>query len=150
MAQADFDDFASQDRAELELEKDTLLAFGTIFLGAYLLMVAGAFHFIQGLAAVINNDFFVSRPGFDMQLDITTWGWIQMVVGALLGIVGMLLLTGSKWARLIAIGAVTLSAVGNFYSIPYFPIWSIVILTLDLVVLWALITRGKELASLAE
>ncbi len=126
-------------------EQENFWGIGLIFLGALMMMTAGSFHFIQGLAAVLNEDFFVPHQGFGMQLDVTAWGWLQMLGGTVLGIIALFLMMGSALARWAAIVAVVLSLIGSFYSVPYYPIWSVILVAFDLVILWALIVYGKKL-----
>jgi hypothetical protein len=123
----------------------SLWGIGLIFAGAFLLMLMGCFHFVIGLAAVTQEEFFTIRPNYDMALDVQTWGWVQMIGGIFAAIAGTLLLTGTRWARYVCILLLTLSMLWSFYSIPYYPVWSIVIIAIDAAVLWALIVHGDEL-----
>jgi len=119
-------------------------AVGFIFLGTVMMMLLGSFHIIAGISALIDDDFFVVRDGFALKMDVTTWGWIQIVGGIALMLAGLGLLSGSVIARFVAIFFIVLSAVWNFYSIPYYPVWSILMLVMCFGVLWALIAHGHE------
>jgi hypothetical protein len=68
-----------------------------------------------------------------------------MIGGVVAAIAGTLLLTGARWARYVCIVLLTLSMLGSFYSIPYYPVWSVLIIAIDAGVLWALIVHGDEL-----
>ena len=110
-----------------------------VFAAAFM-VVGGIFHFLNGLAAVINDHFFVIVDGYAYNVDVTVWGWLHIITGVILTLVGVNLLTGKTWARLVAVLMVVCSAMLNFVYIPYQPLWSIVLLVMDGVLLWALIT----------
>ena len=117
-------------------------ATGIVLFAAVLMIVAGAFHFLQGLTAVINGDFFAVVANYAYDLDIQAWGWLHLLGGLSLFLVGIGLLSGSIWARLLAMFLVVISAMINFVYIPYQPLWAIVLLVIDGVILWALLTQG--------
>jgi hypothetical protein len=127
-------------------EAEVGLAIGMIVLGATLMMIAGIFHFIIGLTALLNEDFYPVRPGYDFEIDTMAWGWLHLVGGVVMMAVGTFLFTGQTWARLTAIGVAVLSLVWSFYSIPYYPIWSLMIIAIDLGLIWALVAHGRELS----
>jgi hypothetical protein len=104
------------------------------------MVVGGSFHAIQGLAALINDDFFVNVQGYAYDIDITSWGWLHLGVGIVVALTGLTLLSGAIWARLIALFIVVVSAIINFIYIPYQPLWSIILLVIDGAIIWALLT----------
>ena len=69
-------------------------------------------------------------------------GWIHLLVGLLVAFAGYGLLSGKTWARTVAILLVVLSAIANFLFIPYYPFWSLLIITLDVFVIWAIAAHG--------
>jgi hypothetical protein len=119
-------------------------AVGFIFLGAVMMMLLGSFHIIAGISGLLDDDFYTVRPNFALELDVTAWGWTHIIGGIVLMVSGLGLLTGSVAARMVAIVAVVLACVWNFYSIPYYPVWSILMLAMCIGVLWALIAHGHE------
>ena len=121
-------------------------ATGFVVLAAVWMTVAGAFHFIEGLAAVINDEYFVVVDTYAYDLDVSTWGWFHLFGGIILVIAGLSLLSGATWSRILAIFLVVASALFNFVSIPYQPIWSIALLALNGLILWALLSvdEGAE------
>jgi hypothetical protein len=116
-----------------------------MFTASMIMMLVGSFHIMQGLAAVLNDSFYVVRPGYDLELNVTTWGWLHMAGGILIIFGSIGLLMGSIWARVLAIVMAVASAIWSFYSIPYYPVWSILVIALDIGVLWALTTHGHDL-----
>ena len=127
---------------------ETALAFAVVFFmtGSAMLVMLGSFHFIAGLAALLDDDFYTLRPDYALEIDVTIWGWIQVVGGAIAVVAGAVLVTGAAWARIAAIVLALCSFFWSFYSIPYYPIWSLLIMVLDVGLLWALLTQGKVLA----
>jgi hypothetical protein len=118
---------------------------GFILFAAFMMMVLGVFHALVGLTGVLDDDFYVVREGYDLKIGVTAWGWIHMIGGVVIVVAGWyLLLTGHLWARLTAILVVSVSMIWNFYSIPYYPVWSIVMIALDIGILWAVTAHGSE------
>ncbi|MFD6065473.1 DUF7144 family membrane protein, partial [Rhodococcus wratislaviensis] len=96
--------------------------------------------FFQGIAAVAENEVFVTGLNYVYKFDLTTWGWIHIVLGVLVAAVGLALFTGAGWARVTAIVIAAVSILANFLWLPYYPWWSVLIIALDVVVIWALST----------
>jgi hypothetical protein len=117
----------------------------TAFAGVILLSV-GIFQILEGLAAVINDDFLVVVRNYAFALDVTTWGWLHMLLGAVAVAVGVFILQGAPWARAIGIVIAGLSAIANFLFIPYYPLWALLIIALDVAVIWALAVYDPERA----
>lgn len=105
---------------------------------AVMMIMIGIFHAIAGIAALVEDQFFVVTPNYFVELDVTAWGWIHLIFGIVVGLAGFFVLTGAVWARVIGIVLALLSAIGNFFFIPYYPVWSILIIALDIFVIWAL------------
>jgi hypothetical protein len=117
-------------------------ALGGITFAACVLTIVGAFQIIGGLAAIINDDFFINVQNYSFDIDTTGWGWIHFLLGILLVITGFGLFGRAAWAGVTAIFLASLSAVVNFFSIPYYPAWSILVIALDVWVIWALTRPG--------
>src|SRR6478735_9996903 len=110
-----------------------------IFAGAALLTV-GIFQFLEGVAAAAKDDLFVRTSNYVFSFDLTTWGWIHIVVGILVAVVGGAILAGQRWALLAGIVLAVVSALLNFLWLPYYPVWAVVIIAFDVAVIWALST----------
>ena len=110
-----------------------------IFAGAALLTV-GIFQFLEGVAAAAKDDVFVTTRNYVFEFDLTTWGWIHLVFGILVAIVGGAILAGQKWALVAGIALAMVSALMNFLWLPYYPAWAIIIIAFDIAVIWALST----------
>jgi hypothetical protein len=113
----------------------------TVF-AAVMMIMAGVFHAIQGLVGIFENEFYVPTRNYTFQFDATTWGWTHLLVGLLVAFAGWGLLSGRTWARVVAITLAVVSAIANFAFIPYYPFWSMLIIVIDIVVIWAIAAYG--------
>jgi hypothetical protein len=113
------------------------------FAGTVMILV-GIFQAFEGLTAVINGSFFFVVPNYVYHIDVRTWGWIHLIVGIVVAIAGFSVFSGRLWARVIGIILAMLSALVNFFYIPYYPFWSILIIALDIGVIWALAVFGRR------
>ena len=120
-------------------------AVGLILFAAIMMIMVGVFQAIQGLVGIFENEFYVPTRNYLFQFDATTWGWTHLLVGLLVAFAGWGLLSGRTWARVAAITLAVLSAIANFAFIPYYPFWSLLIITLDIFVIWAVAAHGGEL-----
>jgi hypothetical protein len=109
----------------------------TVF-AATIMIVAGVFQALQGLVALANSEFYVVGSEYTFEFDITAWGWIHLLLGIALAIVGYFLFVGATWSRWTAIVLVGLSMLANFMWLPYYPIWALIIIALDVAVVWAI------------
>jgi len=118
---------------------------GWVWFAGIVILTVGFFNVISGLVAVFSSD---SLVGLTEQgvvvLDVSTWGWIHLVIGVLLVLTGFALLAGQTWARVVAIILVVLNAIAQFTTLQVTPWWSLVTIVLDIFVLWALIVHGDE------
>lgn len=119
-------------------------AAGASIAAAVLLMTVGILQLFQGISAVAKDNLLVVGPEYTYQFDVTTWGWIHIVVGILIALTGLALLSGATWARVTAIVLAALSIIANFLWLPYYPLWSILIIALDVVVIWAVTTWDND------
>jgi hypothetical protein len=113
-------------------------ATGFAAFASVMMTMLGSFHAIMGLVALLNDDFFVRLPNYTFRLDVTEWGWIHVIAGAIVGWAGISLISGRVWARAVGIVVAALSAIANFLWLPYSPVWSIILIGLAITVIWAL------------
>jgi hypothetical protein len=114
------------------------LAVGLVVFAAAIMIMVGAFQIIAGLAAIFDDQFYVVTRNYVFDLDATAWGWIHLLLGLLLVFAGWGIFSGATWARVTGMVLATLSAIANFFFIPYYPVWAIAIIALDVLVIWAL------------
>jgi hypothetical protein len=115
---------------------------GYVFAGV-ILIVVGVFHAIAGLVAIFDSGFYVVTANYTFDLDTTAFGWLHLIGGLLVLAAGFALFSAATWARVVGVTFATLSAIANFFFIPYYPFWAILIIALDIWVIWAL-TRHVE------
>jgi hypothetical protein len=118
----------------------------TVFAGALMVMV-GAFHAFQGLVALFNDTFYVVGPKYIFQFNITTWGWLHLILGIVVALAGAALFRGAVWARTVAVIVACVSVVASFISMPYYPLWSITVIVLDIFIIWAVTVHGRDIAA---
>ncbi len=119
-------------------------AFGGIVFAGSVLTLIGCFQVIAGLAAIFNDEFFLVTRNYTFDLDTSVWGWLHLLIGILLVATGFGLFTRRPWAVMTALVLAMLSAVINFFFIPYYPFWSLLLIALDVWVIWAL-TRQEAI-----
>lgn len=113
-------------------------AYGIAAFAGVLLAMLGLFQFLQGLSAVFKDTVFVRSPDYVYSIDLTGWGWIHMLIGAGAVAIGIAVLYGQTWALAAGILVAILSAVANFAFVPYYPLWSILVIAIDVAAIWAL------------
>ena len=117
-------------------------AMGGVTFAASMLGLIGIFQIIAGLTAIINDDFFVVAKHYTFNLDVSAWGWIHLILGILMIGTCIGLIGGRTWAGVVAIVLTILVAIDNFFFIPYYPLWSLLVIGLCVWVVWALTRPG--------
>ena len=112
-----------------------------VFAGVMLMMI-GVFHALAGLAAIIDDQFFVVSKNYAFEFDTTAWGWLHLIFGVILVFAGYRIFSGVTWAKIVGITLAAISAIGNFFWIPYQPVWAMLIIALDILVIAALCAYG--------
>jgi hypothetical protein len=117
-----------------------------ITFAATMMFIIGVFQIIAALAAIFDDDFYVVTANYAFDLDTTAWGWVHLLIGILLLVAAWGLYSGAAWAVVTAIVLASLSAIANFFFIPYYPFWSILVIALNIWVIWALTRPGAARA----
>lgn len=119
---------------------------GFIWFAAVMMILAGIFDIIWGITALVRDEvFIVGTRGVVLNIDITAWGWIKLILGVVMVIAGFLLFAGKVWACILAVGVAMLSAVANLLAIGAYPVWSVIVIALDVMVIYAITVHGHEL-----
>jgi hypothetical protein len=113
------------------------------FAGVMLALI-GFFDILQGLTALFNDEYFAVRGGDLLVLDFTAWGWITLIWGVALVAAGFGLLSGRGGARIFALVVVFINMLMQIAFLAAYPIWSTIIIALDVFVLYALTARWDE------
>jgi hypothetical protein len=110
-----------------------------------MLILIGVFHAIAGLSGIIKDDFYAVTPNYVLKFDVTTWGWIHLIGGIIVALAGFGVFSGKVWARTVGVILAAVSALVSFAWIPLYPIWSIVLIAIDVTVIWALTVHGRDI-----
>jgi hypothetical protein len=121
-------------------------AVGFTVFAAILMVTIGVFQAIAGIVALLNDEFYVVTQEWIFQFDVTTWGWVHLLAGVIVGLAGAALFTGAVWARTVAVALAVISAVLSFMWLPWYPIWAVIVIALDITVIWALTVHGRDIA----
>ncbi|MHB8792483.1 MAG: DUF7144 family membrane protein [Thermoleophilia bacterium] len=116
----------------------------TAFAGLMMVLI-GFFHALAGIAAIWENQFYAVTDNYIFQFDVTTWGWIQLIGGAVVLLAGFGVFSGALWARIVGVIVAAISGLISFMFLPYSPVWSILIIAVDVAVIWALTTHGQDI-----
>jgi len=117
---------------------------GMMAFGAIMIVVLGVINVIHGLAALFLDNVFVTGSKGALVLDVTQWGWVHIVLGLLLVLIGVWLVRGVLWARVLGVVVVMVNMVTQMMMLPAYPFWSVVVIAFDAVVLWAITVHGSE------
>jgi hypothetical protein len=117
-------------------------AVGGITFAAVMMTLIGVFQVIAGLVAIIDDDFYVVTQNYTFDVDTTAWGWIHLLLGIVVLVAAYYLTAGQAWAGAVAVVLATLSAIANFFFIPYYPFWSLLLIALAVWVIWSLTKPG--------
>jgi hypothetical protein len=123
-------------------------AAGWAFFAAVMLVIAGTFQIISGIVAIAKDEFFVVNKDWVFSGDLTTWGWIHLILGIVVVLVGFGILSGNVFARVIGVLIAGVSAIANFAFLPFYPVWSIVLIAVDITIIWALTAHGRDIQKL--
>jgi hypothetical protein len=117
--------------------KRTTASMATTFAGVMLLTLS-IFQIIEAITALAKDDLFVSTLNYTFEIDVSSWGWIHLILGVLGAAIAIGILMNQTWGRLAGIAIASLSAINGFLFMPYYPVWALVIIAFDVFVIWAL------------
>ena len=118
---------------------------GWVLFAGIIMLTGGFFNIIQGVVALARDDFYlVGSNGLVLSLDYTVWGWVLLLSGVLFLFTGYGVMVGQTWARATAVILAVVSAVMNMVLMPAYPLWSIMVITLDVFIIFALVVHGRE------
>ncbi|MFE6668012.1 hypothetical protein ACFVFH_31205 [Streptomyces sp. NPDC057697] len=111
---------------------------------AVLMIFGGAMAIFEGIAAIARNDVFIATRDYVFRFSLFGWGWIHLALGIVIVVAGCALFSGALWARVTGIVLAGLSALANFLWLPHYPLWSIVLIAIDVFIIWALCAGPEE------
>lgn len=119
---------------------------GWAYFAAFMMMFLGIFQGITGLAGIFKDTFYVTAQNHLLVFNYHTWGWINLIIGIVIFFAGLeLLRSGAVWARVVAVLLAGLSLIANITFIEAYPLWSIIMGLIDVLVIYSLTVHGDEL-----
>lgn len=112
-----------------------------------ILITVGIFQAFAGLVGILEDEILVVTPDYLVQLDATTWGWVHMIVGLIVIAAGFGIFSGNILARTVGVFAALGSMISMFMWLPWYPVWAIIIISMDIAIIWALTVHGRVLSS---
>lgn len=112
---------------------------GTLFAGV-LMLVTGILDVFQGIAGIAEDDVYARVGDYVFKFNLTTWGWIHLIVGIVVAIAGYGILKGAEWGRVAGIALASLNVITQFLFLPYQPWWALISMAVSVFVIWALAT----------
>jgi len=131
-------------RSAYEDTKSGAWSYGIVIFAGVMLVTVAAFQILEGIAAVAKDEVFVKGIDYVYKFDVTTWGWIHIVLGAVGVATGLGLLAGQTWARILGIALAVIGALASFAFLPYAPIWGLVLIGFYVLVMWALTSQMRN------
>jgi hypothetical protein len=118
---------------------------GWVLFAGIMLFMVGAFQIIAGLVALFNDKYYlVTSSKLVLEMDYTAWGWVHVILGAVAILAGMGCIAGKTWARVVGIGFAFVSAIANIGFLGAYPVWSVIMITVDVLAIYALSVHGRE------
>ena len=118
---------------------------GWIMFASTMMFILGCFHAIAGFVGIFDEDYYlVGENNLVVSVDYTTWGWTHLILGILVASAGGALLRGAMWARVVAIVLAVLSSIANLVFMAAYPLWSLIMITLNVVVIYAVTAHGDR------
>ena len=116
-----------------------------MYFAGILMIMLGFFQAIAGLVAIFDDTFYlVTKSGLGVSVDYTVWGWVHLIIGVVAFLAGYAVMSGKTWGRTIGILLAVVSAIVNMAFIGAYPWWSIIIITMDVLIIYALAVHGRE------
>ncbi len=118
---------------------------GWAYFASFMMMILGVFQGIAGLAAIFKDNFFVVTSNHLLVFNFKTWGWINLILGIVIFLAALELMRGAMWARIVAVLLAALSFIANAGFIDAYPFWSLSMMLVDVLIIYALTVHGAEL-----
>lgn len=117
---------------------------GWIFFAGMLLLVVGLFQSIAGFVALFQEDMYLVTASNLLVFDYSQWGWIHILWGIILILSSFSLMAGQLWGRIFGVFLASVSALANFAFMPAYPVWSMIIIAMDILIIYAITVHGGE------
>ena len=131
-------------RREYDRQAGERLPAGWTMFAGFLLLIVGSLAALWGLAAILNDDVVLIGGKGVLLADITTWGWVHLILGSFIAVTGLGLFSGAEWARVAAIFLVAINTVAQIVWFPAAPLWAFLMIILDVVIIYQLTVNWAE------
>jgi hypothetical protein len=131
----------SGQRADFDNPRTNPTAYVVASFAGVMLLAIAVIQVLQGIAAVANDEVFVKGINYVYKFDVTTWGWIHIVLGGLAIAVALGILADQVWGYVCGVAIGCVGAIANFAWLPYYPLWAIVLIALNVLVVWSLCSQ---------
>lgn len=119
--------------------------YGWIAFAGVMMVLLGSFHAVAGLIGVFKEEYYlVGKSDLVVTVDYTAWGWVHLILGLIVAAAGVALTRGATWARVVAVLTAFLSSLVNLAFMPAYPLWSVIMIAIDLIVIYAVIAHGDR------
>ena len=118
---------------------------GWIVFAGVIMIIGGGLNLFYGIVAAVNDEWVVFTNRANVYLDVSEWGWVHIIVGAIVLLAGIGVFSGNILARTVAVVVAGINLIANFFFIPVYPLWAITVIVLDILVIWALTAHGGEM-----
>lgn len=117
---------------------------GWVYFSGLLMIVMGVLEMIAGFTALLNDTYYLVRNESLVVFDYTTWGWVHLLLGLVVMLAGSAVVSGQAWGRVVAVFLAMLSIVANFTFLSAYPLWSLIAITVNVLIIYALTVHGNE------
>ena len=117
---------------------------GFVVFGGMMMILLGTFNAVEGLAGLFDGGYYTTNDTALFDANIKGWGWYLLVMGVVVAITGMGVIAGKHWARTVAVVILMLNAVSHLIFMPAQPAWAVIVITLDVVIIYSIVTHGHE------
>lgn len=117
---------------------------GWVLFAGSIMVIVGFLNFFYGLAAIVNDEVVVVGGHGAIIADLTAWGWVTLILAVVLVMTGFGLVTGAAWARVVGVVIVSINAIEQVWIFPAAPLWALIVILLDVIILYNLTARWGE------
>jgi hypothetical protein len=119
---------------------------GWVAFAGVMMIILGVFQIIEGLVALIRSGYYLVRAdGLVINVDYSAWGWVHLILGVLAVLAGLGLFAGNMAARVVGVILAAISAIVNLGFLAAYPLWSLIVIAIDIIVIYAIVVHGREM-----
>jgi hypothetical protein len=120
---------------------------GWVFFAGFMMLITGFLQMVAGLTALLDHKYYVVTNKALLVFNFNTWGWIDLIVGLFVLLAGMAVVGGHAWGRIVGVFLAILTIIANFAFIAAYPLWSIIVIIVSALIIYALTVHGNETAA---